>query len=146
VKKRDYLSEPFPFVRHNPDFNFSSLKINVMKDFMFVFRGPYYEDLNLTPEQSQAAMQKWFDWIGELSAKGRYVAGAPLLKPGKMLEGKKPVLTDGPFAEGKELVGGYLILKAGSLEEASELAYGFPDFEWQGSVEVREIMQISMPS
>jgi hypothetical protein len=115
-----------------------------MKDFMFIFRGPYYEDLNLTPEQSQAAMQKWFDWIGKLAAEGRHIAGAPLLKPGKIVDGKKPVVTDGPFAEGKELVGGYLIVKAETLEEASKMAFGFPDFEMEGSVEIREIMQMSM--
>ena len=116
-----------------------------MKDFLFIFRGPDYSELNLTPEQSQAAMKKWFDWIGELAGKGQYVGGAPLVKTGKMLEGKKPVITDGPFAEGKELVGGYLILKAGSLEEATQLASGFPDFDIEGSVEIREIMKIPMP-
>lgn len=117
-----------------------------MKDFMFIFRGPTPEDLKMSPEQSQASMQKWFDWIGELSAKGRYVAGDPLLKAGKTLEGKKTVVMDGPFAEGKELVGGYFIIKAESLEEATELAFGFPDFDTQGSVEVREIWKIPMPS
>ncbi|GGB13004.1 YciI family protein [Puia dinghuensis] len=111
-----------------------------MKEFMFVFRGPYYEDLNFTPEQSQAAMQKWMDWIGQLAAKGRYVGGAPLVRDGKMVQGKKPLITDGPFAEGKESVGGYLIIKAETLQEASEMAFGFPDFGYQGSVEVREII------
>lgn len=115
-----------------------------MKDFMFIFRGPTPEDLKLTPEQSQTAMQKWFDWIGELSAKGRYVAGDPLMREGKAIQGKKPVVTDGPFAEGKELLGGYFIIKAESLEEATELAFGFPDFDTQGSVEIREIMKIPM--
>ncbi|HTI12426.1 MAG TPA: YciI family protein [Puia sp.] len=117
-----------------------------MKDFMFIFRGPTPEDLNLTPEESQASMQKWFEWIGELSAKGRYVGGDPLLKEGKLIQGKKPVVTDGPFAEGKELLGGYFIIKAESLEEATQLAYGFPDFDTEGSVEIREVMKIPMPS
>ncbi len=117
-----------------------------MKDFMFIFRGPTPEDLNLTPEQSQAAMQKWFDWIGELSAKGRYGGGEALMKEGKTIQGKKPVVTDGPFTEGKELLGGYFIIKAESLEEATELALGFPDFNTQGSVEVREVMKMPMPS
>jgi len=113
---------------------------------MFIFRGPTPEDLNLTPEESQASMQKWFEWIGELSAKGRYVGGDPLLKEGKLIQGKKPVVTDGPFAEGKELLGGYFIIKAESLEEATQLAYGFPDFDTEGSVEIREVMKIPMPS
>ena len=117
-----------------------------MKDFMFIFRGPTPEDLKMSPEESQASMQKWFNWIGELSAKGHYVAGDPLTKEGRTIQGKKPVVTDGPFAEGKELLGGYIIIKAKSLEEATELAFGFPDFEIQGSVEVREIMKIAMPA
>jgi hypothetical protein len=116
-----------------------------MKDFMFVFRGPSIEELNFTPEQSQASMQKWFGWISDLQSKARYVSGAPLISGGKSVQGKKPVVVDGPFAEGKELVGGYLIIKAESLEEATELAFGFPDFENQGSVEVREVLQIPMP-
>ena len=116
-----------------------------MKDFMFIFRGPTPEDLNMTAEESQASMQRWFEWIGALAAKGRYVGGDPLLREGKTVQGKKPVITDGPFAEGKELLGGYLIVKAESLEEATELAFGFPDFNIQGSVEVREIMKMPMP-
>ncbi|HMH20926.1 MAG TPA: YciI family protein [Puia sp.] len=111
-----------------------------MKDFLFIFRGPDYSELNMTAEQSQAAMKKWMDWVGELHGKGQYVAGNPLGKTGKMVGGKKPVITDGPFAEGKELVGGYLIVKADSLEKATELSYGFPDFDKDGSVEVREII------
>ena len=107
---------------------------------MLVFRGPSYEELNFTPEQSQAAMQKWMDWIGKLSAQGRYVGGNPLVPDGKMIKGKKPVITDGPFAEGKEAVGGYLIVKADSLREATEMGLGFPDFELDGTVEVREII------
>jgi hypothetical protein len=117
-----------------------------MKDFIFIFRGPSPEDLNWTPEQSQESMQKWFNWIGELSAKGRYVGGDPLVREGKTVQGKKPVVTDGPFAEGKELLGGYIIIKAESLAEATELAFGFPDFAIDGSVEVREIMKMPMPS
>jgi hypothetical protein len=122
------------------------LKKRIMKDFMFIFRGPSPQDLDWTPEQSQASMQKWFDWIGELSAKGRYVGGDPLTREGKTVQGKKPVVTDGPFAEGKELLGGYIIIKAESLAEAAELAFGFPDFAVEGSVEIREIMKIPMPS
>jgi hypothetical protein len=117
-----------------------------MKDFLFVFRGPTPEDLKLSPEDMQASMQKWMTWIQQLNEKGRYGGGDPLLPAGKTVQGKRPVVTDGPFAEGKELVGGYIIIKAETLEEATELAFGFPDFEQQGSVEVREIMKIPMPS
>jgi hypothetical protein len=140
------LSDLFPPVRHSRAISFLTSKNIVMKDFMFIFRGPSPEDLNWTPEQGQANMQKWFNWIGELSAKGRYVGGDPLVREGKTVQGKKPVATDGPFAEGKELLGGYIIIKAESLAEATELAFGFPDFGTEGSVEVREIMKMPMPS
>lgn len=116
-----------------------------MKDFMFIFRGPSPEDLNWTPEELQTTMQKWFDWVKELSAKGLYVGGDPLAIGGKTIQGKKPLITDGPFAEGKELLGGYMIVKAESLEDAAEMAFGFPEFSVDGSVEVREIMKIQIP-
>ena len=111
-----------------------------MKDFMFFFRGP--GDLTLSPEQSQVQMQKWLNWIQELTANGHYKGGAPLSKDGKILKGEKPVVTDGPFTEGKELLGGYLVIKASSLKEATELAFGFPDFDKKCSLEVREIVEI----
>lgn len=111
-----------------------------MKEFMFIFRGPRPEGIHFpTPEETQAATQKWIDWVGQLMAQGRWINGNPFTEKGKTIQGKKPLMTDGPFAEGKEYLGGYLVLKAESLEEASELAYGFPDFEHGGSVEIREI-------
>jgi hypothetical protein len=139
------MSDPSFSIRHSPVNSYHLKKNIIMKDFMFIFRGPTPEDLQLSPEETQASMQKWFDWIGQLSAQGRYVGGDPLIKEGRSVAGKKPVVTDGPFAEGKELVGGYFIIKAETLEEATELAFGFPDFESQGSVEIREIMKIPMP-
>jgi len=63
-----------------------------MKDFMFLFRGP--EDLQLTPEQSQVQMQKWLSWIAELTAKGRYTGGAPMMKEGRIVKGTKPIAAE----------------------------------------------------
>lgn len=113
-----------------------------MKEFMLIFLGADYQQLQLSPEQAQAQMQKWFTWINELKAKDLYLEGRPLIPAGKTVKGKKPVVTDGPFAETKELVGGYFIVKANSLEEAAELAKGCPDFEMGGSVQVREVMKM----
>src|SRR5471030_698550 len=98
-----------------------------MKDFMFVFRGGSSKN-HFSPEQMQGHMQKWFNWINDLKAKEIYIAGNPLLATGKVVKGEKPVVTDGPFAESKELVGGYFLIKANSIEEAAELAKGCPDF------------------
>jgi hypothetical protein len=113
-----------------------------MKEFMFIFLGADYTELNLSPEQMQEQMQKWYGWIEQLRSQDRYVDGKPLLPAAKTVRGASPVVTDGPFAESKELVGGYFIIKAESMEEASELAKGFPDFELGGTVEVREVQQM----
>ncbi|MDF2189474.1 YciI family protein [Paraflavitalea sp. CAU 1676] len=113
-----------------------------MKEFMFIFKGPTYEDLTLSAEEAQANMHKWINWVQQLKTDGVYVEGRPLMKGGKVIAGKTPVVTDGPFAESKELVGGYFIIKAMDIDEALAHAKGFPDFALQGSVEVREVQVI----
>jgi hypothetical protein len=111
-----------------------------MKDFMFIFSGNN-QQYDFSPEQAQKHMQNWFSWIEDLKAKKIYVAGEALLPVGKTVKGKKALVTDGPFAESKELVGGFFIIKANSLEEATEIAKGSPDLPYDGSVEVREVMK-----
>ena len=111
-----------------------------MKDFMFIFRGAT-EVYEFSPEQMQNHMQKWFTWVNDLKAKNIYVAGQPLIPGGKTVSGKKAVVTDGPFAESKELVGGFFLIKAENLEEATEIAKACPDLELDGAVEVREVMK-----
>jgi hypothetical protein len=114
-----------------------------MKDFMFFFRGP--SDLKLTPEQSQVQMQKWMDWIHGLTADGHFTTGGPFSQTGKMVKGLKPVVTDGPFTEGKEVMGGYILVKAESFEQAAELSLGFPDYDKGCSLEIRELLPPPRP-
>ncbi len=110
-----------------------------MKEFMLLFLDADYEKLNLSPEEMQAQMGKWFAWIDELRAQDAYVDGRPLTTGTKLVKGSTPVITDGPFAESKEVVGGYFIVRAPSIEHAAELAKRYPDFDLGGSVEVREV-------
>jgi len=112
-----------------------------MKDFMLIFRGAA-DQYDFSAEQMQQHMQKWFTWIDELKAKNIYAAGEALTPEGKTVKGAKVLITDGPFAESKELVGGFFVIKAGSLEEAAEIAKGCPDLPLEGSVEVREVMKM----
>jgi hypothetical protein len=112
-----------------------------MKDFMFIFIGAS-QQYEFSPEQMQQHMQKWFSWIEELKAKEIYVAGEALVPGGKTVKGSKALVTDGPFTESKELVGGFFLIKAASLEEATEIAKGSPDLPLGGSVEVREVMKL----
>lgn len=94
-----------------------------------------------TAEQMQAVMKEWQSWIKGIAANGRYSGTNRLLSEGKTL---KPgnVISDGPYAEAKEIVGGYLIVKAGSLDEAVEMAKSCPNLVYGGKVEVRSVMSI----
>ncbi|HWB25556.1 MAG TPA: YciI family protein [Chitinophagaceae bacterium] len=111
-----------------------------MKDFMLIFiNGEGSKDFS--PEQMQANMQEWFGWVNDLKNKGIYVGGEALLPAGKTVKGKDAVITDGPFAESKEVVGGYFIVKAADIDEASEIAKASPDLPYGGAVQVREVMK-----
>ena len=112
-----------------------------MKDFMFIFRNTT-DRPQPTPEEMQNIMQLWMGWIDKLKQKNVYSAGEPLTPPGKVVKGNNATITDGPFTESKEVVGGFFIVKANSLEEATELAKDCPDLPHGGSVEVREIMKM----
>ena len=111
-----------------------------MKEFMLIFLGADYSELNLSPEQTQEQMNRWFSWVAELEAKDVYGGGHALIPTAKRMSGSNMVVTDGPFAEAKELVGGYFIIRASDWEQASEISKGYPDFELGGAVEIREIM------
>lgn len=93
----------------------------------------------MSAEEMQADLDKWNNWIGGLAAQGKFVGAEALEQKGKVVSGSKHVVTDGPFVESKELVSGYLILQAGSIEEAIELSKGCPIYEIEGRVEVRPI-------
>ncbi len=112
-----------------------------MKDFMFLFRGGE-PAAKLSPAQVQQRMQKWGTWIQELSKAGKFKSGLPLDNAAKVVSGKNRLVTDGPFAESKEGVGGYLIVGARDLADAAEIAKGCPIFEEGGVVEVRPIIEM----
>ena len=115
-----------------------------MKDYLFLFRGGDAARAQTSPEEMQEHMQKWGAWMGGLKEKGQLVDGLPLSKEGKVVEKSGDLITDGPFAEGAEVVGGYLIVSANELDEAVEISKGCPIFEHEGNVEVREIMSMNM--
>jgi hypothetical protein len=113
-----------------------------MSEFLFLYRGG---DSSASPEEMQQTMQKWVAWMKQLGEGGNLKAmGNPLERGGKVVKGKAKTITDGPYAEAKDLVGGYTLILANDINEAAELSKGCPIFETGGFVEVRPIMQISM--
>jgi hypothetical protein len=112
------------------------IKEDVMANFLYIFRGDTMK--GLSPAEMEANMNQWRAWMGQLSQAGHFKGGDPLGPGGRVLTGKKKAVTDGPFGETKDLVGGYLVVTAANLDEATELARGCPIFERDGSVEVRE--------
>jgi hypothetical protein len=110
-----------------------------MANFLFVYRGSGDGRATMTPEQMQQHMQKWMDWIAEGFRNGWMVnAGDALTAEGRVVNSKK-VVTDGPFVESKEIVGGYSIVQAPTLDDATELAKGCPGLLTGGRVEVRPL-------
>jgi len=112
-----------------------------MADFLYVFRGGT-NWTSFSPKQMQESMQKWAAWIQQLTKSGNFKAGDPLESGGKVIKGTRKMMTDGPYAETKDVVGGYLLVSARNLDEAVELSRGCPIFENDGSVEVRQIRQM----
>lgn len=113
-----------------------------MNDFLYLYRGGQWSAA--TPEQMQTTMQKWMAWMKELGDKGHIKdMGHPLEQHGKVVKAHKSV-TDGPFAEAKDLIGGYTLVQARDLAQAAELTSGCPIFDNGGFVEVRPIMKTGM--
>jgi len=115
-----------------------------MTKFLYLFRGGDARRVQQSPEEMQAHMQKWGAWMGGLAEKGILVDGLPLGNDGKVVAESGNTITDGPFAEGAEVVGGYLIVNAENIDSAVEISKGCPIFEHEGNVEVREIMSMEM--
>ncbi|HMI03673.1 MAG TPA: YciI family protein [Pedobacter sp.] len=110
-----------------------------MKEFLLVFRNDPDAVQTLSPEELQARIKKWMDWVGGIAAQNKLVdRGNRLANEGAVI---KPgnIVTDGPFVEIKESIGGYTHIRAESLEEAIELSKGCPILEFSGNVEVRPI-------
>jgi hypothetical protein len=88
----------------------------------------------------QKHFEQWVDWFKELGAAGRLKdPGHPLQNTGKVVSGSQKVVKDGPYAEAKDVVGGYIIVEADDIGQAVELSRGCPILEAGGSVEVRPV-------
>jgi hypothetical protein len=115
-----------------------------MNDFLLIFRRDESgKEAPLSPEQMQAMMKPWQDWIGGLAAQNKLISsGNRLANEGNTIKPNN-IITNGPYVEIKESVGGYTIISAASLDEATELAKGCPILFAGGTVEVRPIIPMN---
>jgi hypothetical protein len=110
-----------------------------MEEFVLIFR---HEDGNkiASPEQIQVWMKQTMDWIGDIAAQNKFVSGTGLPFDDARVVKSNNVVTNGPFGDIKETIGGYIIVKAESVDEAVEFAKGSPVLKGEGnSVEVRRV-------
>lgn len=108
-----------------------------MKQYMLILFDYKEQYAEYTEEEMNAEITLHGSWIQDMGE--HFIQGDPLRIPAKTVRGKKKLITDGPFLESKELVGGYYIIRARSFDEAAEIAQGCPILRLGGSVEVREI-------
>jgi hypothetical protein len=114
-----------------------------MIEYTFLYRG---RETNPSADQMQKTTEKWVAWMKQMAGDGRIVnMGHPLLHEGAVVSGTGKQVIDGPFAEAKDVVGGFTIFRAADLAEAIELAKGCPILEVDGSVEIRPLQQMQMP-
>ena len=115
-----------------------------MSDFVLLYRSSNEavgEAMGL-PERAQQTMAKWQAWFKDMTEKGQLKNIGQRLdrSSGRVVGGKKKTVTDGPYVEAKEVVGGYSLIEASDLNEAARIAAGCPILEFGGSVEVRPVM------
>jgi hypothetical protein len=108
------------------------------KEFIFLFRGGA-DPAKMGPDQLQAMMNGWITWMAQLKKRGQLRRGEPLGDDGKVLSGRGGKSAK-PFAEKRDSIGGYLLIRARNLGEASKIAKGCPIFERGGTVEVRPVI------
>ncbi|HLU93240.1 MAG TPA: YciI family protein [Membranihabitans sp.] len=110
-----------------------------MNEYILFFR---HENANgkVSPEQMQQWMKQQMDWVNSLAAKNRFVSGTGLLFDDAKVVNHQKFVTNGPFGDIKETLGGYFLVRAVSAEEAAEFAKGAPILQGEGNtVEVRQI-------
>lgn len=113
--------------------------------YLLLFRNAGPEThAGLTPKQREALAQRWNDWYDSLAAAGKVEHGQPLGLEGRVVSGRRGErVVDGPFAETKEVVGGYFMLNVADMDEATAIARQCPGLPLGLTVEIRPLAAVS---
>jgi len=109
-------------------------------EYLLLFRGEHW-DKGLAAEELQQVMDKVMAWFEGLQNQGKVKASQPLAPEGRIVSGKGRTVADGPFAESKEVVGGYLLLQVDDLHAAVAIAKSCPTLDYGISIEVRPVLE-----
>jgi hypothetical protein len=107
---------------------------------LILFRGPDW-DRTLAPDAAQRLMDDVMAWFDDLQQRGLVKGGSPLARTGTILSGTKELHVDGPYAESKEVVGGYLLLAVDDFDEAVAIARACPTLAHGIDIEVRPVLE-----
>jgi len=116
-----------------------------MEKFMFLFRGSDVYQPGQSPEAVQALKEKMIHWVVDLSKKGVHIASEPLEPTGKHVSGgAKTNVSNTPFGEAKQIIGGCTIVQAKDINDAVEIAKGCPILASNANIEIRPIQKVEM--
>lgn len=116
-----------------------------MNEFTMIFRSDPAQNANVTAGQWAQRLEAWSNWMGSIAAQNKLVSGGNRLGDEGAVLRSATMITDGPYAETKEVIGGYIVVRAADLAEACELAKGCPMLTGGGgTVEVRSIIPTQM--
>lgn len=111
-----------------------------MSKFLYLFWNQQAGWQAQSPEQMEQRMKKWMTWMDSLKAAGHFHGvGDRLEGTGKLVKGPSKAVSDGPYAEAKDSIGGYIVVEAKDIAQAVELSKGCPMLEGEGIVEVRPV-------
>ncbi len=109
-----------------------------MTEFLLVFRRDHSSNPEQpSPEQMQTSIKAWQDWIGGIAAQDKLARPVQRWSSEAKVVRTNDIVTDGPYAEIKESIGGLIFVKASDFDEAVTIAKGCPILQWGGNVEVR---------
>jgi hypothetical protein len=113
-----------------------------MADFLYLYRGTEPVTAALSPQQMQDYLRHFQEWIVSLTKADKISSCGPLGQGGRTLAGPRALITDGPYAEAKDLIGGYTVISADNLDDATEIARGCPFLLVGGTVEIRSVLGV----
>ena len=108
-----------------------------MTKFLLLLSGGEYA--NYSPDEQKNIVERFMAWSEKLRKSGHYKAGEELKGGGRLLSVKNQKIVDGPFTETKETIGGFFMIEAENMDEATEIARECPHLAFNGKVEVREV-------